>query len=111
MTAFPGRLVCPPLLSLLFGGVGGSRMTLDDAFETAMVYAMNTYAREVLLPAGLLAPHAMAAIGSEAVLREKYAIARGEARKWAALVVDKGLRPAAEQRHAEPGSVSSRGES
>ena len=69
-------------------------MTLDDAFETAMVYAMNTYAREVLLPAGLLAPRAMDAIGSEAVLREKYVIARGEAPKWAALVAERGLRPA-----------------
>lgn len=69
-------------------------MTLDDAFETAMVDAMNRFAREVLFASGFIVPEKWDEITSPDILRQKYVIARSWASKWASLVVERGLKPA-----------------
>ena len=77
-------------------------MTLAEAFEAAMIDAINRYVREVLKGRGILSQEAFHEHASEACLQAKYAIAREWAAKWAAFFDGPGRQPA-EQRQAEPG--------
>ena len=60
------------------------RMTLAEAFEVAMIDAINVYVRDVLEPRGYLTPEGRIEIGRDECLQEKYRIAREWAAEWAA---------------------------
>ena len=70
------------------------QMSLSQAFEAAMVDAINRYVREVLKARGLLSQAAFAEHASGACLQAKYAIAQEWATKWAALFETTGSQSA-----------------
>jgi hypothetical protein len=81
------------------------RPTLAQAFETAMVDAINRYVREVLKARGCISQEGFDEHVSEACLQAKYAIAREWAAKWAAFFDDP---QAGKQSPAEQGAAADR---
>ncbi|HEX4610458.1 MAG TPA: hypothetical protein VH092_19875 [Urbifossiella sp.] len=59
------------------------KMSLELAFEVAMVDAINIYVRTVLAARGHLSPEGFEASGSQDCIQAKYAIVRELATKWA----------------------------
>jgi len=62
-------------------------MTVEEAFETAIIDGINIYVREALKPKGFLNPDKIGDIGCQELLESKYKIAQELGRKWAEMIV------------------------
>ena len=60
----------------------GRLPTLEEAFHTAMVDAINIYVREALGRGGFLTPDYHAGVGADQLLRAKHDLARELAARW-----------------------------